>query len=401
MTYTVPDAASATSMQYGPDFITMRYGGNGTHSVSGSVKVVLNAGCDASDWANVNPGDIGLVYYLPTGSTGDCIPYAKASQGVARGAAAVLIANSINRTTIAATRILPNTPGFAADTQLVSIPVLGVSYTIGKTLASYASPVTATITTNTSIIVSTTQNLYCRTAGDPKNTIVIGAHLDGVPAGPGINDNGSGSATLLEIVLQFYRLKFKPSNMIQFSWWGAEEIGLLGSYAFVNSSQQPGAQIPIKDIKMAVNFDMLGSPNGVPMLHSIKAAGNPVFPNSSLAGSEAITATFKNAFDHTSTDPVLDPMYGGSDYYPFIMVGIPAGGLATGAGSLKTPAERTKYGGLANAAYDPCYHQSCDTVENINQALLGTMSQSAARSIATFALQKDINAYLAKGAKAS
>lgn len=387
-------------MQYGADFIGMRYGGNGTHSISATIKTVLNGGCTAADWANVNPGDIGLVYFLPTGAT-DCVPYVKASLGAAQGASAILMANSANRTTILGYRILPSTPGYAPDTQLVTIPVIAVSYTIGTMLSSYATPVTATIQTNSSIIVSTTQNLYCRTAGDAKNTIVIGAHLDGVPAGPGINDNGSGSATLLEIVLQFYRLKFKPTSMIQFSWWGAEEIGLLGSYAFVNASKQAGAAVPLANIKMALNFDMLGSPNGVPGLHSIHAAGNPTFPNSSLAGSDAITATFKSAFDKTSTDPKLEPMYGGSDYYPFITSGIPAGGLATGAGSLKTVAERTKYGGLANAAYDPCYHQACDTVENIGQTILGTMSQAAARSIAQFALQKDINAYLAKGTKAA
>lgn len=388
-------------MQYAVDFVGMRYGGNGTHAISATIKTVLNGGCDASDWANVAPGDIGLVFYLPSGSTNDCIPYIKASLGAAQGAAAVLIANSVNRTVISATRILPSTPGYAADTKLVTIPVVGVSYTIGKMLTSYATPVSATVQTNTSIIVSTTQNLYCGTNGDSKNVIVIGAHLDGVPAGPGINDNGSGSATLLEIVLQFHRLKFKPNAMILFAWWGAEEIGLLGSYAFVNSSKQTGASIPIANIKMAVNFDMLGSPNGVPQLHSIQAPGNPTFPNSSIAGSEAITATFKTAFGKTSTDPKLDPMYGGSDYYPFIMAGIPAGGLATGAGALKTVAERTKYGGLANAAYDPCYHQACDTVENIGQNLLGIMSQAASRSIAEFALQKDINKYLAQGTNAA
>ena len=63
------------------------------------------------------------------------------------------------------------------------------------------------------------------------NVVMAGAHLDSVPAGPGINDNGSGSAALLEIAQNL--ANHRPHNTLRFAWWGAEELGLLGSTAWV------------------------------------------------------------------------------------------------------------------------------------------------------------------------
>ena len=89
------------------------------------------------------------------------------------------------------------------------------------------------------------------------NVVMAGAHLDSVDAGPGINDNGSGSAALLETALQM--AKVKPVNTVRFAWWAAEEAGLLGSAAYVDGLSQAE-----KDkIALYMNYDMVGSPNGI------------------------------------------------------------------------------------------------------------------------------------------
>ena len=74
----------------------------------------------------------------------------------------------------------------------------------------------------------TTSNVIAETTGgDPENVIVVGAHLDSVGVGAGVNDNGSGSATILEIAEQMKKVKAR--NTVRFIWFGAEESGLLGS----------------------------------------------------------------------------------------------------------------------------------------------------------------------------
>lgn len=397
MSYLALGAVNVT-LQAGVDFLTMRYGGNGTRDITAKVVKVDNAGCNDADWAGVGPEDIGVAFYQSsTSGIPDCSAFVKAATGARRGVAGIFIANDVSRTTLLASRIRAD--GYYPGDVLVQQPVMAISHSLAETFRTAGAPLTVRLVVNTEIIIKTTQNLYCTTKdGNADNLVVIGAHLDGVPAGPGLNDNASGSSTLLEIVLQFYRLKFKPNAKIQFSWWGAEEVGLLGSRAFVNSSKMTNTPVKFDSIKMGINFDMLASPNGIPEVHSIHE-GNANFSASITNGCDAITKTFADAFT-TARVPILKtPMTGGSDYYPFALAGIPAGGLATGAGSLKTMDQRTAYGGLANAALDPCYHQPCDTIENIGQDLLGKMSQAAARAIARFALEKDIVAFLNAGGK--
>lgn len=98
--------------------------------------------------------------------------------------------------------------------------------------------------------------------------------LDSVPEGPGINDNGSGSSSLLEIVLQWYRSGLQPKNRIIFAWWGAEEIGLMGSFNFVQHMKLNSPD-EFANIKLALNFDMLASPNYIPEIHNYSLPGAP------------------------------------------------------------------------------------------------------------------------------
>ncbi|MCM6774711.1 M28 family metallopeptidase [Nocardia sp. CDC159] len=200
---------------------------------------------------------------------------------------------------------------------------------------------------------------------------MAGAHLDSVLAGPGINDNGSGSAGLLEVALQM--AKFQPQNKVRFAWWGAEELGLLGSEHYVANLSEADR----KKISLYLNFDMIGSPNFAYKIYD-GSEGGP-------AGSAEIEKTFADYFDMLRIPHVPTPFDGRSDYGPFIAVGIPAGGLFTGAEGIKTPEEQKMFGGEAGKPYDPCYHAACDTVRNISDKAITTNAGAIAYAIATYA----------------
>jgi Zn-dependent M28 family amino/carboxypeptidase len=264
---------------------------------------------------------------------------------------------------------------------LVQIPVLSCSYSIGNLLTRLESP-RVELFANTSIVITSTFNIFCETEGDNNTVIVAGAHLDSVPEGPGLNDNGSGSSSLLEIVLQWYALGLTPVNKIIFAWWGSEEVGLIGSRYYVKSLSD------LSFLAMNLNFDMLASPNYVLGIHN--GSTGVLKKNESYV----ITSMFIEYFDYMQVPYTLIDMTSGSDFVPFIEAGIPAGGLAAGASSIKTTEERTTFGGFANAQKDPCYHLYCDTVENINQECLGYMATAAAYVIQKSAQMPNLRGYL-------
>jgi len=222
--------------------------------------------------------------------------------------------------------------------------------------------------------------------GNPGSTIVVGSHLDSVDAGPGINDNGSGSATNLELALQIATTSLPLENRVRFCWFAAEELGLIGSTVYVgNLSSAEKAEIALM-----LNFDMLGSPNYFRGIYDGASAANATV----RPGSAAIQSLFENYFNAQSLSWDLTAFDGRSDYGPFIANGIPAGGLFTGAEGTKNISLRTKYGGLANAAFDPCYHQACDTVDNINQEVLSQMAKAAANTLQIVAQMTDVREWL-------
>jgi Zn-dependent M28 family amino/carboxypeptidase len=201
-----------------------------------------------------------------------------------------------------------------------------------------------------------------------------------VPAGPGINDNGSGSATDLELAIQVAKLGLKPKRALRFAFWGAEEEGLLGSQHYVDSL---GAGVA--DIYANLNFDMLASPNYVRFVYDgdgsdTGTAGPP--------GSGQIEALFNQYYagQGLATDPTA--FDGRSDYGPFIDVGIPAGGLFSGAEGEKTAEQAATYGGVAGEPYDACYHQACDTTNNLNTKALNELGDGVAHAGWTLAKSK-------------
>jgi Zn-dependent M28 family amino/carboxypeptidase len=200
-----------------------------------------------------------------------------------------------------------------------------------------------------------------------------------VPAGPGIQDNGSGSAAILEIAIQMAELGIEPENKVRFAWWGAEESGLVGSTFYVNQLTARD----VKDIALNLNFDMIGSPNFVRFVYDGDGSDTPLAgPN----GSANVEQVYLDYFAEQGLPTEATPFDGRSDYGPFLAVGIPVGGLFTGANGIKTAAEVEIYGGAAGEQYDPCYHLACDTFDNISLEALDQMSDAAAHSVLTFAM---------------
>jgi aminopeptidase S len=206
--------------------------------------------------------------------------------------------------------------------------------------------------------------------GDTNNVIMAGGHLDSVSAGPGINDNGTGSAGLLEVALTVSRTSLRPAKHLRFAWWGAEELGLVGSTFYVNNLPSTERS----KIKAYLNFDMIGSPNPGYFVYS--ASGQPT-------GSLELQRTLEAHFTTIGVPTELTSVGGRSDHAAFARSGIPVGGLFTGAEGIKTSAQAQKWGGSSGVAYDRCYHRSCDTISNVHVTALDRNSDAVAHAIWT------------------
>jgi hypothetical protein len=237
-----------------------------------------------------------------------------------------------------------------------------------------------------------TSNVIAETRdGDPDSVIVVGAHLDSVGPGPGINDNGSGSATILEIAEQIR--KVKPRHQIRFIWFGAEEHGLLGSEAYVDSLPQSERD----KIAAMLNFDMVGSPNFVRFVYDGDLSDSEPPDGGAPPASAEIEDLFLDYFEEQGLETEPTAFDGRSDYGPFIFAGIPAGGLFTGAEGVKTEEQAAIYGGVAGAAYDPCYHLGCDDIGNLSAVALDQMGDAAAHATITLAQTKRLFESTASG----
>ncbi|WP_230194927.1 M28 family metallopeptidase [Streptomyces coriariae] len=201
--------------------------------------------------------------------------------------------------------------------------------------------------------------------GDTGQVLMAGSHLDSVTAGAGINDNGSGSAAVLETALAVSRVGYHPTKHLRFAWWGAEELGMVGSRYYVNNLSSANRA----RISGYLNFDMIGSPN----------PGYFVYDDD-----PAIEKTFKDYFTGLGVPTEIETEGDGrSDHAPFKNAGVPVGGLFSGADYLKTAAQAAKWGGTAGRAFDRCYHSSCDTTANINDTALDRNADALAYAVWT------------------
>jgi Zn-dependent M28 family amino/carboxypeptidase len=325
------------------------------------------SGCEAADFAGLDfsgPNDIALI------QRGTCTFADKALNAQAAGAEAVIIFNQGND---------PTREGLIVGTlepAEVSVPVVGASFDNGVALAQPGSTAHVTVLPNET---RTSVNVLAELPGqNAANVVMAGAHLDSVPAGPGINDDGSGSAALLETALMM--AKVNPANTVRFAWWGAEESGLIGSTAYVEELSQAERD----RIALYMNYDMVGSPNYIFMVYD---ADQSTFeaPVAVPPGSTAIEDLYESYYTKIG-EPYDDTAFSGrSDYQAFIEAGIPSGGLFTGAEEVKTPEQQAIWGGIAGDQFDQCYDQACDELDNVDLHALEVNSDLIAFAMMTYA----------------
>ncbi|MCQ0024647.1 M28 family metallopeptidase [Streptomyces somaliensis DSM 40738] len=325
-------------------------------------------GCEPADFAaGAFTGRIALI------QRGGCAFAVKQANAAAAGAVGALVYNNVEGA-------LSGTLGSA---EAAKIPTGGISKADGEALASAvaAGPVEVNLELRQLHEQRTTRNVIAETRrGNAANTVMLGSHLDSVTAGPGISDNGSGSAGLLDVALKFAKYKDKTTNKVRFAWWGAEEIGLLGSEHYVGALDELGR----KEIKLYLNFDMIASPNYGLFVYDgddSDGVGAPAGPAGSAQLERDINAFLdRQGHPHEGTD-----FTGRSDYGPFVEVGIPSGGTFTGAEGIKTAAQAQKFGGTAGAPYDPCYHTACDDLDNIDMKAFDVNIDVIANAVGTYA----------------
>ena len=318
-------------------------------------------GCNPGDWSGVPAGSIVLV------QAAGCRRRDVIVQAQAAGALALLTAypewarDEVLRPTL----INPNG---------IRIPVLGVTEATGTALADAAAAGKQVhISTLTAVETRSSVNVIGETAGgDPSHVVMLGGHLDSVVDGPGINDDGSGTMTVLEIARELAAQLRKggsgapaPGWKVRVGFWTGEEIGLLGSTAWVGRSGAP----PLTSIAAYLNLDMLGSPNGGRFVYDGATTTRPA--PSGIASQLFVRALEEEGLVWQSVS------VGSSDNVPFDQFGVPTSGLFSGANEIKSGTQAELFGGTGDAPADACFHLACDTTANIDRQLLGELARTA------------------------
>ncbi len=325
-------------------------------------------GCTAADYGTVAVrGAIAVVD--DTGcSVGD-----KQSAAVAKGAVGLLVVSA------------PGTGGSPAGLfmpgyyQRLTVPVGVIDNDADAALRRTNAPVRLVLDSKPVMVKS--RNVVAQTkTGDTKSVVLAGAHLDSSARSPGINDNGSGVAALLEAASE---LGSQPriTNAVRFAFWGSEAEG---PTKYVRGLARDG----LDDIAMYISVEMLGSPNAGYFTYDGDQSGqpNPDMPSQSVpAGSAGVERTLAGYLNLAGVRPADMPLSRTTDYGPFLAAGIPVGGLTAGSSQRKTEVQARLWGGHAGVAFDPNYHTRRDTVDNIDRQALSVMGQAAAFAVVTYA----------------
>jgi hypothetical protein len=319
-------------------------------------------GCSEGDFADLPSGAIVLV------RPGPCFRRDTVVNAQAAGAVAIVtVYPEFQRDTVLRPTLI--------DPAGLEIPALAASNDTGLALLEAAERgADGHIVVETTIEDRTSVNVVAETAGGADDhVLIIGGHIDSAIDGAGINDDGSGTMTILEIGRQLAAAATGPQSeagdgwKVRIAFWTGEEIGLLGSGAYVQGLDSTS----VGSIEAYLNFDMLGSSNGVREVYSGAQTTRPT-------ESAAIQALFSSAFDRVGLTWTVAEVGGGADHASFNNFAIPTGGLFSGASEIKTPEQATLFGGTAGSPHDPCYHLACDTVDNIDPVRLGEMARTAA-----------------------
>ena len=318
------------------------------------------SGCEPEDFVDFPPGAIALI------QRGTCSFALKVRNAELARAAGVIVFNEGQRG-----RRDPVSGTLDADEPPL-IPAVGASFAVGEALAEGGHVVHLVI--DAEMVEVPTWNVLVDVQGASGMWWSVGAHLDSVPEGPGINDNGTGVATLLELARWSASAEVELEHGIRFGFWGAEEIGLVGSLHHARTMSEDDLALTLGNL----NFDMVGSPNPGRFVYDGDQSDYAAPPFLEIPpGTDRIEALFIEHFDGLDLphDPI--PFEGRTDYLGFAQLGLPVGGLFTGAEMSKDARESARYGGEADEAYDACYHQFCDDTGNIHAEMFEQMAEAA------------------------
>ncbi len=339
---------------------------SGSGDVTARLRAVTPAasasGCEGGDFKDFERGAVALI------RRGTCQFQTKVENAVAAGAVGVIIMNE-------------GTDGrkdaFSGQlTKLVQVPVVDIPYALGSALGADAQGVTVHLAVDAVAGRRPSRNVVAETSGSGDGAwIVVGAHLDSVPEGPGINDNGSGTAAVLETALQLAQEPAQGRRHVRFTFWGAEERGLIGSRHHVDALSDEER----RRIALYINLDMVGSPNFTRYVQGPAATDD----GPAAVARRELMAEFRerglNIEERTGTRF-------GSDDSSFSQKDIPTVGLYTGASGAKSEKQASLFGGTAGRPFDPCYHQACDTIENIDRDVLEQNTRALVRALKAVAV---------------
>lgn len=304
---------------------------------------------------------------------GTCYVAEKAQIAAELGAVALVVADNVDEAEFG---------GAGSANDDTKIPVVTVTKAVGAALRS--APADATVVVDAHVDKVTTHNVVAQTkTGSTDNVVMVGGHLDSVEKGPGINDNGTGVAAILETAVQ---MGASPpvTNAVRFAFWSAEELGLIGSENYVRSLDEQG----LRNIAMYLNFDMLGSPNACYFTSDADQSTKPDFDSGLQLipeGAPGIERTLVSALESNGVTPEDMAFDGRSDYDSFTRAGVPSGNMDTGAEEDKTPAQAKEWGGEAEKPCDPNYHEPGDTVGNVNKGAFDKMGRVVGYATALYA----------------
>ncbi|RLV92990.1 Aminopeptidase Y [Spathaspora sp. JA1] len=329
--------------------------------VDGNLVLVNNFGCSLNDFPSFSKDNIVLV------RRGECSFEDKSSNSGLSGAKGMILYDPKGE--LSGMLGLPT----GKEVPTVSVSEADVEGYIEKLLANPQHQFKTTLQVDSVITNVTTVNIIAETVfGDHDNVVSLGAHTDSGSKGPGISDNGSGAISLLEVAKHLS--KFKTNNAVRFLWFTAEEVGLFGSTYYADSlSSKENSKV-----RLFMNYDMIASPN---FEYGVYNGNNKDHPN----GSEELKQVYVDWYTKQGLNHTFVPFNARSDYEGFLKNGIPSGGLFTGAERLKTEKSKEMFGGKAGEPLDPCYHQLCDDLNNVNYPAWIVNTKVAAHSMAVYA----------------
>jgi Zn-dependent M28 family amino/carboxypeptidase len=323
----------------GTDFRAMLFSASG--DVRGHVTAIGADGCAPADFASFPEGDVALV------GPGVCFRRQQVANAQAAGAVAVIGTSAAKRgRPLRPTLIFPGG---------IRVPVLSVTRRLGDVLAGATVHVRVDATTS----FRDADSIVAQLPGAPSSGVVmLGGHLDSVMDGPGINDNGSGAALLLEVARWVAGLEEPPA--VRFAFWAGEEQGLYGSWDYAHALSPAERD----EIDVYLNLDMVASPNAVTFVYEASADDPPT--------NERVAELFERALTDLGAGSEPADLHGASDHAAFEDVGVATGGLYSGSQERKSPEQAVAFGGVAGRPLDPCYHQPCDTIDNVDEVALET-----------------------------